>query len=78
MIKSSDKFYRCVASSLRAAVLDRNNCCCFIAKVKGAEPARKSRQPCAFCFACKLLKNAYFAILANSLQINQCDNLAAF
>ena len=37
---------------------------------KGAEPARKSRQPYAFCFACKLLKNAYFAILANSLQIN--------
>lgn len=37
MIKLSDRFYRCVASSLRAAVLDRNNCCCFIAKVKGLE-----------------------------------------
>nr|DAG84528.1 MAG TPA: hypothetical protein [Caudoviricetes sp.] len=24
---------------------------------------------CGFCFACKLLKNACFAILANSLQI---------
>nr|DAR50511.1 MAG TPA: restriction alleviation protein [Caudoviricetes sp.] len=27
-------------------------------------------KPCGFCFACKLLKSAYFAILANSLQIN--------
>ena len=42
----------------------------FSENKKGAEPARKSRQPCAFCFDCKLLKNAYFAILTNSLQIN--------
>lgn len=42
----------------------------FSENKKGAELDRKSRQPCAFGFACKLLKNAYFAILANSLQIN--------